>query len=315
MSGEDSLAVAGRLYTKSLAVALSRAGMLAELARAGVEFRRPVADLGCGDGLFARALREIGLLDGVDVALDYGLESLEALAVRPRLGAARGDLAALPFRSGSLGTVLCVTVLNAFEGGAEAVGRALLELRRVLRPGGTAVVVVSTPAFTAEAWPRKALLRLGLRRAAERFTRWLDRRNDHAVVRDEDAWTAAFERAACRSRRAGTCCPGGWRGGSPGSRWCAAATCRGGSGGAVSRAHKGGCRGRCCGCSAPARSAGRTGARRRCGAATRATCCWWPASRRSAPRPRRRSRLSRGRRKSGMSAVSARGGIGGSEAV
>src|SRR5689334_13487836 len=169
MSGEASLAVAGRLYTKSLAVALSRAGMLAELARAGVEFRRPVADLGCGDGLFARALREVGLLDEVDVALDHGLTSLEALALRPRLGAARGDLAALPFASGSLGTVLCVTVLNALEGGADAVGRALLELRRVLRPGGAAVVVVSTPAFTAEAWPRKALLRLGLPGAAGRF--------------------------------------------------------------------------------------------------------------------------------------------------
>src|SRR3954454_23149886 len=85
---------------KSLAAALSRAGMLAELARAGVEFRRPVTDLGCGDGLFARALREIGLLDGVDVALDYRLASMGALALRPRLGAARGDLTALPFRSG-----------------------------------------------------------------------------------------------------------------------------------------------------------------------------------------------------------------------
>lgn len=195
MSAEDSLAVAGRLYTKSLAAALSRAGMLAELARAGVEFRRPVADLGCGDGLFARALREVGLLDGVDVALDYGLESLGALALRPRLGAARGDLTALPFRSGSLGTVLCVTVLSSFEGGTGGVERAVAELHRVLRPGGTAVVVVSTPAFTAEAWPRKALLRLGLRGAAERFARWLDRRNDHFVVRDEDAWVAAFERA------------------------------------------------------------------------------------------------------------------------
>ena len=56
-------------------------------------------------------------------------------------------------------------------------------------------MVVSTPAFTAEAWPRKALLWLGLSGAAERFARWLDRRNDHAVVRDEDAWAAAFEQA------------------------------------------------------------------------------------------------------------------------
>jgi hypothetical protein len=92
-------------------------------------------------------------------------------------------------------------MFDALEGGAEGVESALAELRRVLRPGGTIVVVVSTPAFTVEAWPRKELLRLGLSRAAERFARWLDRRNDRVVVRDEDAWLAAFGRVGLTVER------------------------------------------------------------------------------------------------------------------
>ena len=203
MTGGDAFGVAGRLYPWKPSLALGRAAILDELARAGVALAPPVLDLGCGDGMFARAMAELGLLERVDVGADWDIGELRAMVVRPRLGAVRADLAALPFAEGSFGSVLCVTVLSSLLGGPEALERAAAELGRVLRPGGVALVAVATTAFAGEAWAPKALLRLGLAGAAGRFGRWMNERNDHYHLHDEAGWTGLLARAgleveACR---------------------------------------------------------------------------------------------------------------------
>src|SRR4051812_22198626 len=197
MTRNDAFGVAGRLYPWKPALALGRAAILDELARAGVALAPPVLDLGCGDGMFARAMAELGLLKRVDVGADWDIGELRAMVVRPRLGAVRADLAALPFADGSFGSVLCVTVLSSLLGGPEALERAAAELGRVLRPGGVALVAVATTAFAGEAWVPKGLRRLGLAGAAGRFGRWMNERNDHYHLHDEAGW-AGLEVEACR---------------------------------------------------------------------------------------------------------------------
>src|SRR4051812_39119247 len=136
MTRNDAFGVAGRLYPWKPALALGRAAILDELARAGVALAPPVLDLGCGDGMFARAMAELGLLERVDVGADWDVGELRAMVVRPRLGAVRADLAALPFADGSFGTVLCVTGLSSLVGGPEALGRGAAERGRGGGAGG-----------------------------------------------------------------------------------------------------------------------------------------------------------------------------------
>jgi len=101
------------------------------------------ADLGCGPGLLAfdmaRQVGPAGEIQCIDAS-----ESMVALAAR-RLGAhphvqvRHGDVAALPYADRSLDAAVCTQVYEYVPD----VDRALVELHRVLEPGGRAVIVDS----------------------------------------------------------------------------------------------------------------------------------------------------------------------------
>lgn len=93
----------------------------------------PIADFGCGDGIFAGRPGYVGL----DVA------AVAAASVR-------ADMRRVPLRSGSCAGVLCV---NALHHVAEPL-RVLEELDRVLRAGGRAYV---KNRWYKTAGPRRAL--------------------------------------------------------------------------------------------------------------------------------------------------------------
>lgn len=99
----------------------------------GMRARDRVLDAGCGAGRHARALAAAGIrVTGLDVSAD-----LLAAAARAGGGArwVRGDLRALPFRSGAFAHV--VSFFTSFGYFDESGDRAqLAEFRRVLRAGG-----------------------------------------------------------------------------------------------------------------------------------------------------------------------------------
>jgi SAM-dependent methyltransferase len=110
----------------------------------GAPLRR-ILDAGCGTGGTLRALAELAPAVGVDV-------HPRALALARRRWAGplvRGDVACLPFAAGSFDAVVSVDVL--YHRRVEDDARALAELARVCRPGGT--LVLWLPAY---AWLRSS---------------------------------------------------------------------------------------------------------------------------------------------------------------
>ena len=96
-----------------------------------------VLDLGCGDGHFLRALREAG-------ADPVGVEIAEAAVQRARENVPGADVrliepdGSLPLGHNEVDLIWCSEVLEHIPD----VGHALLEMRRVLKRGGRALITV-----------------------------------------------------------------------------------------------------------------------------------------------------------------------------
>lgn len=133
-----------------------------------LEAGETVLSLGCGPGFEPAELADPVGPDG----LVYGIDRSEAMLAlarrrcddRPGVRLARGDVVDLPVADGSVDAAVAVQVYEYVED----LGAALAELRRVLRPGGRAVVYDTD--FDSLVW-----------RAAdrERAERVLDAFDDH----------------------------------------------------------------------------------------------------------------------------------------
>jgi SAM-dependent methyltransferase len=104
-----------------------------------------VLDVGCGNGVYLAALRDCGhrgLVAGLDLSLGM-LESARRATDGPLL---HGNAEVLPFVDGAFDMVLAMHMLYHVPDRAAAIH----ELRRVLRAGGTALVVTNHAAHNAE---------------------------------------------------------------------------------------------------------------------------------------------------------------------
>ncbi len=98
----------------------------------------PVLEAGCGPGRLLHWLREQGYQA---VGVDCSLTALaKARAYSPTFRTVQADVQHLPFRAASFGTCLSLGVVEHFPEGPDD---CLVEMRRVLRPGG--VLVISVP--------------------------------------------------------------------------------------------------------------------------------------------------------------------------
>lgn len=99
----------------------------------------PVLDVGTSAGTNLRMLRDLGFSGAI--GLDASEEAIRWCAEKGLGTVRRGDITDMPFPDDSFALVLATDVIEHVDDDA----RALSEVRRVLRPGGT--VLITVPAF------------------------------------------------------------------------------------------------------------------------------------------------------------------------
>lgn len=110
-----------------------------------------VADLGCGPGVILSNLlvrRPRWSAQGLDIshaATDYATRLADHKGVGERVRFSTGDLVHLPYRNASFDMVVASEVLEHLP----AIGAALAEIKRVLRPGGKEAITVLIESRTA----------------------------------------------------------------------------------------------------------------------------------------------------------------------
>ncbi len=114
------------------------------LDRTDLNGTETILDVGCGPGTYLAELRRRG-----HTGMIVGLDQSAAMARRANAhaGTAVADAQALPLGDDSVDVVLCLHMLYHVPD----LHRAVAELRRVLRPGGTAVVTTNGAGHTIQA--------------------------------------------------------------------------------------------------------------------------------------------------------------------
>jgi SAM-dependent methyltransferase len=110
---------------------------------AGLDGDEVVVDVGCGNGQYLRALRRRGHRGAI---AGFDLSPGMAAAASTWAPAVAADAERLPVRTSSADVALCPHMLYHVPDQAAAVA----ELRRMVRPGGRAVVVTNAAAHFAE---------------------------------------------------------------------------------------------------------------------------------------------------------------------
>lgn len=176
-------------------VALWRAVELRTLAREPLP--RPVLDLGCGDGLIARALL------GDEAPLDVGFDPwLDQVRKAPATGAYRHVQqavgSAMPYRAGSFGTVLSNSVLEHIPD----LVPVLAEAARVLRVGGRFIATVPSDAFRTLLAGYRTRLAAGDVEGAEAYAQRVDTWLEHYRYPSPKEWAAMLAEVGLRLVRA-----------------------------------------------------------------------------------------------------------------
>jgi len=109
------------------------------LAAAAVGVGSRLLDVACGTGIVARSARELVGNSGTVTGVDLNRSMLTVAAgIAPDIEWQQGDAASLPFDDASFDAVVCQMAMMFFPDRR----MAFSEMRRVLAPGGRAVVVV-----------------------------------------------------------------------------------------------------------------------------------------------------------------------------
>ncbi|HEY2122627.1 MAG TPA: class I SAM-dependent methyltransferase [Chthoniobacterales bacterium] len=151
-------------------------------------FERPILDLGCGDGLFARIL----FADPIDTGIDPSEQELRK-AARARIyqELIRCPGSAIPKPDGAYKTVFSNSVLEHIPD----LLPVLAEVHRILAPGGSFYFTV--PADNFEVWSaiNQFLLALGLKSQSRKYRHFFNRFWKHHHAYPESRWKELAEQA------------------------------------------------------------------------------------------------------------------------
>lgn len=149
------------------------------------QFRRPVLDIGCGEGLFAR----MTFGDRIDVGIDPQASELErarAYGGYDELIECAGD--AVPKEPGSFRTVFSNSVIEHIRD----IEPVLREIHRLLARDGVFYVTIPTDRFDRYTVGHQLLSAIGLRRLARRFSAGFNRFWQHHHCYTPTGWQELF---------------------------------------------------------------------------------------------------------------------------
>lgn len=149
---------------------------------ARVDLRRPVLDLGCGEGGFTK------IVFGAE-AFDCGLEIDERVSEAARRSGVygrvvTGDGQTLPLDDCSFHTVFSNSVIEHIDD----LDAVLCEVARVLAPGGRFVATVPIASFSEGLCLTRVLSRAGLGAVGRLYARAFNAKLHHVNLHDEDGW-------------------------------------------------------------------------------------------------------------------------------
>ncbi len=152
-------------------------------------FKRPILDIGCGDGTFARILFN-GV--SVDAGLDFDAEEVErARGTQCYDELHVGRVEDLPFDSERFATVYSNCVLEHIPD----IEGALREIYRVLAPGGALYITVPNPRCVTFLMWREVFRRLGLTGVGDWYSNLTLRLFKAEHILEAEGWGTLFERA------------------------------------------------------------------------------------------------------------------------
>ena len=171
-------------------VALWRAIELRAASEACRDAKRPLLDLGCGDGLIGQIL--FSGSHRIDVGLDPWVDQLrQASASEAYHHVDQADGHALPYTEASFATVFSNSVLEHVVD----LEPVLAEVGRVLRPGGLFIFTVPSDAFRRLLDGHARRMAAGDPEGAEAYARRVDERLEHHHYHTPEAWQALLSRA------------------------------------------------------------------------------------------------------------------------
>jgi SAM-dependent methyltransferase len=153
-----------------------------------IDLPEPIFDLGSGDGHFASVAFEKKL----DVGLDPWPEPMAEARSRDTYRLlVLGEGAKIPFAPASFASVTSTSVLEHIPD-LESV---LVDVARILKPGGKFVFCVPNHRFPEQLWGRKFLARLGMKKLSQTYSKFFNRIARHAHTDSPEIWEKRLERA------------------------------------------------------------------------------------------------------------------------
>ncbi len=154
----------------------------------GMDLPSPVLDLGCGDGHFASVAFDHPLDVGLDPWWGPLLEARTRSAYRMLV---RSDGAQIPFPDQYFATVVSNSVLEHIP----HLDVVLVEVARVIRPGGRFVFCVPNHRFPRYLLGTQTFQRLGLTGAADWYGRFFNRISRHKHTDSFEVWQERMDRS------------------------------------------------------------------------------------------------------------------------
>lgn len=151
------------------------------------DFKRPILDIGCGDGIFAKILFKENIETGLD-PLEHELESASNYNIYDELIHAYGDQ--IPKPDDTYQTIFSNSVLEHIKD----LNPVLQEIRRVMKPGGRLYVTLPTNLFEKYTVISMLLNVLGLKKLADKYNNGFNKFWNHFHYYDREGWERIFEK-------------------------------------------------------------------------------------------------------------------------